>query len=147
MEHLYTVETVYAPRLQLRIYRIISNNTNNDAPAFATTTVYVSQKHNLKGLHNHIHCLTNSCVFTNQSWFKPTEMCACVRCMRRHRSGAGWGSKSLAVYQISRSIYIRTLYLHCHFRTGRTQGPPVNLCIGPKLSQTGPSSHNSGYLF
>ena len=44
--------------MQLRIYRIINNKTNNDTPAVATTTVYVSQKHNLKGLHDNIFILS-----------------------------------------------------------------------------------------
>jgi len=36
IKHLYTIETLYAPRMQLRIYRIIKNNTNDAAPAVAT---------------------------------------------------------------------------------------------------------------
>jgi len=54
------METVYAPRMQLRIYRRISSNTSTDAPAVAITTVYVSQKRNLRGLHIHIHSVSQT---------------------------------------------------------------------------------------
>ena len=62
-KHLYNIETVYVPPIHLLMYHIISNNTNNDAPAVATTTtVYVSQKRNLRGLINNIHSVSQTRV-------------------------------------------------------------------------------------
>ena len=139
---LYTIEIVYAPRMQLRIYRIISNNINIDVPAVATTTVYVSQK---RKSFSYSFCFTNSCVFTIRASSSVLK-CVCG-CKRRQCSGAGEAPKRLAVYLISRSI----TYGHCICTVtpelGEHRAPQLICAFSPKMSQTGPSSHNSGFLF
>jgi len=46
--------------------------------------------------------------------------------------GSEWGPEKVRSISDFAFYYTRTMYLHCHFRTGRTQGPPVNLCIWSK---------------
>ena len=102
IKHVYTIETVYAPRTQLCIYRIISKNIN-DAPAVDTTTVYVCQKLNFRGLHNHNHPVPQTRVSSQIRDGSRLLKCVCG-CKRRLFSEAGGGPKRLAVHQISRCI-------------------------------------------
>ena len=102
IKHVYTIETVYAPRTQLCIYRIISKNIN-DAPAVDITTVYVCQKLKFRSLHNHIHPVSQTRVSSQFRDGSRLLKCVCG-CKRRLFSEAGGGPKRLAVHQISRCI-------------------------------------------
>jgi hypothetical protein len=117
--------------MQLCIYSIISNNIN-DAPAVDTTTVYVRQKLNFSGLHNHIHPVPQTRVSS-----QIRDGSIPLKCV--------WGAvRGANVLELSGArkgwLYIKfsDLLLHTDavselpLQDWVNTGPPVNMCIWSK---------------